>query len=361
MFCKCTRNSDMSTPSEKKLAFAVIGTGFWANYQIPAWFELDGIELVALYNRTRSRAEEFAQRFSGSSQRSIPAYDDIDALLDRHADELDFVDIITDVDTHPLFVQKAAERGLDVICQKPMAPSLEAAQQMLQTCQQGGVRLYIHENFRWQAPLRALKSVLDSGIIGETFKARVSFCSAFPVFDNQPFLAQLDQFILTDIGTHVLDVCRFLFGETQALYCRTARVNPTIRGEDVANVLLTMRSGLTCYAEMSYASLLEREAFPQTLVTVEGSQGSVVLTHDFAIRTTTRSGTTQQIATPPHYDWADPDYALVHASIVDCNRNLLTDLQGGGGAETTGANNFETIRLVYAAYESMAENKVVYL
>lgn len=346
----------MTNPITQKLKFAVIGTGFWATYQLPAWFELEGVELVALYNRTLVKAVYFAQRFS------VPyVYDDINMLFDRHADELDFVDIITDVDTHPHFVTKAAGRGLDVICQKPMAPSLDTSRNMLETCRQAGVRLYIHENFRWQTPLRALKDVLDSGVIGRPFKARVSFCSAFPVFDNQPFLAELEQFILTDIGSHVLDMCRFLFGEAESLYCRTTRVNPAIRGEDVANVLLTMRSGLTCYAEMSYASVLAREAFPQTLVTVEGADGSVVLTHDFVIQTTTRTGTTQQTAPPPHYAWADPAYALVHSSIVDCNRNLLRDLQGKGGAETTGADNLETIRLVYAAYESAEKNGVVNL
>ena len=44
------------------LRFAVMGTGFWANFQIPAWFEVGGVELVALYNRTRSRAEAMAAK-----------------------------------------------------------------------------------------------------------------------------------------------------------------------------------------------------------------------------------------------------------------------------------------------------------
>ncbi|CCH56619.1 oxidoreductase domain protein [Fibrisoma limi BUZ 3] len=344
----------------QNLKFAVIGTGFWSTYQIAAWKELAGIELVACYNRTWQRAESVAQQFG------IPnVYDDVDELLDRHANELDFVDIITDVDTHPLFTEKAARRGLDVICQKPMGPSRDAARQMVRTCRGAGVRFYIHENFRWQTPIRELKSVLDSGIIGRPFKARVTFCSAFPVFDNQPFLAELDQFILTDIGSHILDICRFLFGEAQSLYCQTARVNPKIKGEDVANVLMKMSSGVTCYAEMSYASLLEKEAFPQTLVSVEGEFGSVVLTNDFVIKTTTRGAdgqrkTERYVAKPPMYSWADPDYAVVHSSIVDCNRNLLSDLQGKEKAETTGEDNLKTVELVYAAYDSAAQNIVIH-
>jgi predicted dehydrogenase len=93
----------------KTLRFAVIGTGFWANYQIPAWFELEGIELVALYNRTKSKAETLAEKYK------VPrVYDDVQALLDNEA--LDFVDIITDVDTHETFTTMAARKGVHVIC-----------------------------------------------------------------------------------------------------------------------------------------------------------------------------------------------------------------------------------------------------
>lgn len=335
----------------EKLRFAVIGTGFWANYQIPAWLEVGGVELAAVYNRTRSKAEAMAAKFG------VPkVYDSAEDLLEH--EQLDFIDIITDVDTHPQFTQLAAGRGVHVICQKPMAASLQLAQSMLETCRENKVKLFIHENFRWQAPIRALKKVLDSGAIGEPFKARVSFCSGFPVFDNQPFLADLEHFILTDIGSHVLDICRFLFGETRSLQCLTKRVNPTIKGEDVASVFMQMQSGLHCFAEMSYASIMEKESFPQVLALVEGSAGSVCLTHDFELKTTTRAGTVSQTIKPRMYAWLDPEYAVVHSSIVDCNRDILNGLRGGF-CETTADDNFKTVQLVWASYESAAEGKMV--
>jgi predicted dehydrogenase len=252
----------------------------------------------------------------------------------------------------------AAEKGVDVICQKPMAPSLEEAAWMVQECKDNGVKFFIHENFRWQAPIRALKDALDSGVIGSPFKARVSFVSGFPVFDNQPFLAELEHFILTDIGSHVLDICRYLFGEAKTLYCLTKRVNPKIKGEDVANVLMEMQSGLHCYAEMSYASIMERETFPQTLVLIEGEKGSLNLTNDFELKTTTRQGTTSAIIKPVLYPWLDPAYAVVHSSIVDCNRDILAGLQGGK-SETTGDENLKTVQLVWKSYESAANGKLI--
>src|SRR5688500_6689051 len=108
----------------KNLRFAVIGTGFWAKYQIPAWMELEGIELVALYNRTKPKAEMMAHQYN------VPnVYDDIEELLKK--EKLDFVDIITDVDTHAEFTKAATHKGIAVICQKPMAPKLNIAQNMV--------------------------------------------------------------------------------------------------------------------------------------------------------------------------------------------------------------------------------------
>ena len=336
----------------KKLRFAVIGTGFWANYQIPAWMELEGVELVALYNRTRSKAELLAHTFN------VPTvYDSVEGLLNK--EKLDFVDIITDVDTHAPFTTMAARKGIAVICQKPMAAKLPIARQMVESCERLKVPLYIHENWRWQTPIRKVKELLQNNYIGKTFKARVTFCSGFPVFDNQPFLAELDEFILTDIGSHILDVCRFLFGEVYTLQCHTSTVNPKIKGEDVANVFMKMQNGLTCFAEMSYASILEYEPFPQTFILIEGENGSIHLTKDCKVHVTTRSGTEIIAAQPAMYDWVDPQYALVHSSIVDCNRNILDGLTGRACAETTGKDNLETVRLVHASYASAKTNQLI--
>jgi predicted dehydrogenase len=339
---------------KENLRFGVIGCGFWADYQIAAWKELKGIELVAVYNRTPQKAHDLAGKYQ------VPhVYEDAEDMFRRQ--RLDFVDIITDVNTHAHFTLMAARHGVPVICQKPMAASLDQATLMLESCKSGGIPLYIHENFRWQAPIRKVKELLDSHIIGELFKGRVSFCSAYPVITNQPFLAELEEFILTDIGSHVLDVCRFLFGEAASIYCQTSRVNPMIKGEDVANISMKMLNGIICTAEMSYASILETEVFPQTMLLIEGARGSIRLDADYKIKITTREGTTTVSAAPVMYPWLDPTYAVVHSSIVDCNRNILQALQGRRQAETTGIDNLETVRLVWSAYESALHNKVISL
>lgn len=350
----------------KPLRFALFGTGFWSRFQLAAWREVPGAQCVALYNRTRSKAEALARDFA------VPVvYDDPAALLDR--ERPDFIDIVTDVDTHARFVHLAAERGIAVISQKPMAPDLATAEQMVATCREAGVTFFVHENWRWQTPIRELKRLLVSGAIGRPFRARIQFSCSFPVFDNQPFLRELDRFILTDIGSHILDTARFLFGEARSLYCQTHRINPSIRGEDVATVIMEMVSSMwrnppdcgpepspcTVVCDMSYASRTEYERFPETFVHVEGDRGSLELSGDYRIHLTDATGTHLRRSPPPRHAWADPAYDLVHASIVPCNRDIFGALARKGLAETTGEDNLRTVRLVFAAYDSVCRGEVV--
>jgi predicted dehydrogenase len=336
------------------LRFAIVGTGFWSRFQLAGWKELEGVECVALCDRTRSKAEDLARKFG------VPAvYDDPEELLGR--ERLDFVDIITDVDTHGRFIRMAADRRLPVICQKPMAPSYAEAESLVAACRKAEVPLLVHENWRWQTPIRQMKRVLDEGGIGKPFRARIDFNSGFPVFNNQPFLRELEQFILTDIGTHILDVARFLFGEAEAVTCLTHQVHRDIKGEDVATVMLAMKGGATVVCNMAYAgNALEHDRFPETYIFVEAESGSAELGPDYWLRVTTEDGTLARRYPPPRQAWADPAYEVIHASIVPCHANLLAALRGEGRAETTGEDNLRTLRLVFAAYESAADRRTIH-
>jgi predicted dehydrogenase len=339
-----------------ELKFAVWGTGFWARYQVPAWLEAGGVRPVAVYNRTVSKAEQVARRFG------IPrVYGDVEELLRNERDGLDFIDIITAVETHAPLVDLAAVYRLPVICQKPMSTDLASAEEMVAACRKAAVPLYIHENWRWQTPIRALKQTLESGAIGRPFRARIDMLTGFPVFANQPFLKELEQFILTDLGSHTLDTARFLFGEASSLYCQMRRVHRDIKGEDVATVVMNMGENVTVTVNMAYAeNYLERDAFPQTIVFVEGDGGSLELSPDYRLRTTTKGGTLIRQVAPPRYAWADPAYEVVHSSIVACNANLLAALKGEARAETTGEDNLKTVRLVFASYDSANRDKVIH-
>lgn len=336
----------MGSAPDRPLRFGVVGAGFWARYQVAAWREVPEAHCVAICDRRREHAERLA------AAHGIPrVYEDAERML--REEPLDFVDIITDPPSHPELVDLVTRHGVHAVCQKPLALSLETAEDLVARCRSRGVRLIVHENWRWQAPIRALRGILRAGAVGRPFHGEIRFCTSFPVFQNQPYLRTLERFALLDVGVHLLDVARFLFGEADVVFCRTHRVHPDIRGEDVATVMLHM-DGATVVCRMSFASRLADERFPQTYITVEGDRGSLELGPDYWIRTTTAEGTWARRFPPPHYPWVDPAYEVVQASMVPCNAHILDALRTGAPAETEAEDNLRTLRLVFAAYDSAA-------
>ncbi len=335
--------------------FAIFGAGFWARVQLAAWREVGGVECVAIYNRSRDRAEAFARDLG------VPnVYDDAEKLL-REV-KPDFVDNITEVGGHKPLSLLCAKHRIPCIVQKPMAASLADARQMVAAFARAKTLFFVHENWRWQSTMRALIDALRSGVIGTPFRARLTFTSGFDVWANQPALRRLEQFILTDMGTHILDVARACFGEAHSLHCQLQRtLEPAVKGENVATLLLSMGEALTSVVvEMAYAkTTLERECFPETLAFVEGPRGSIEVTNNYWLRVTTKQGTRSRRHAPPRYTWADASYDLSQSSMVACHRDLLAGLRGEREAETTGADNLKTLELVFAAYDSARKNGVV--
>ena len=130
---------------------AVIGCGFFAQNHLNGWRQMasEGIELAAVCDIDRSKAEAAASAFG------VPRiYQDPEALLT--SEKLDFVDIVTRMENHLEPVRLAAARGVDIIVQKPLAPTWADAIQVVRVAERAGVRFAVHENFRFQAPMRSV-------------------------------------------------------------------------------------------------------------------------------------------------------------------------------------------------------------
>jgi len=329
----------------------LVGCGYFAQNHLNAWRELQGVELAAVCDQDVSAATHAADTFGVSAH-----YRSLDEMLD--SESLDFVDIVTQAPTHKSLVEAVAERGVHVICQKPFAPTLAEARDMVIACERSSVKLMIHENFRWQRPFRALKEVLDSGTIGAPFFCRISFRSAQDVYANQPYLATYDWFIIYDLGIHLLDLSRFLMGEVEQLYATTQRVNPSIAAEDVATISMDIEGGRTYVVDTSYASHLEHEAFPQTFIDIEGSLGSVRLSRDYALTVVSEEGVERRCEPPTIRPWSTPPGEAIQDSVVEIQRYWLSCLREDCDPETSGSDNLRTLELVFGAYSSAAERTV---
>ncbi len=331
---------------------ALIGCGFFAINQLHAWRDIDGVSIVAICDRDPGRLGLVGDQF-GIEKR----YADAESMLRR--EKPDFVDIATTVQSHRPLVELAASLGMPVICQKPFALSMTDARAMVAVCNEAGVPLMVHENFRWQSAIQAVKARLDAGAIGKPFWARVSFRSGFDVFSGQPYLAQGKRFIIEDLGIHILDIARFLFGDVKRLSARTARVNPNIQGEDVATMVLDHENGISTVVDCSYATRSPEEPFPETMIEIDGDAGTLRLGQGYKLRVNGPNGLEEADLSPPLLPWASRPWHNIQESVLAIEQHWLDCLRTGREPSTSGRDNIGTMALVEAAYASAASGQSV--
>lgn len=338
--------------SDGALRGAVIGCGFFAQNHLNAWNNIPGVQLVAVCDRDEAKAQAAAARFN------VPAwYADAAQMFAR--EKLDFVDIATTMPTHRALVELAARHAVPTIVQKPFAPSWDDCIAMVAACKSAGVPLMVHENFRFQAPLMAVRKVLASGAIGEAHFGRISFRTGYDIIAGQPYLAKEEQFIILDLGIHVLDMARVYFGEAETIYCQTQRIRPDVRAEDMATMLLRHRSGATSIVDCSYSTWIKPDTFPQTLVHIEGTRGGIRLVEGYRMLVTSDGETTETDVSAPPLAWTMPPWHTAQQSVQTTQIHWVESLRNRTAPQTSGEDNLRTYALVVAAYRSAAERRAV--
>ncbi len=140
---------------------------------------------------------------------------------------------------------------------------------------------------------------------------------------------------------------------------RTKRINPAIAGEDVATMLLDHDNGVTSIVDVSYASKLPEEPFPETFVEIDGTEGTLRLGKDYRLTVHGRSGTTVSTVAPNLLPWASRPWHNIQESVALIQKHWIERLAAGQAPDTSGEDNLKTFALVEAAYLSAETGKTV--
>lgn len=334
------------------MKIALIGCGFFAQNQLHAWQEINGVDVVALCDTDPAKLATTGQEFGIARQ-----YTDAAALF--HDGGFDIVDIATTVRSHRPLVELAARNNVHVICQKPFAENMTDARAMVNAVEATGKTLMVHENFRWQSAVRTVIREVRMGTIGQPFFGRVSFRSGYDVFSGQPYLAEGERFIIEDLGIHILDIARALFGDVARVSAMTSRINPAIKGEDVATMLLDHTGGVSSVVDCSYATRRQPETFPQSVIEVDGDQGTIRLDAGYVMTVQANGSSHIRDLSPPVLPWASEPWHNIQESVRIIQQHFVDCLHEGRAPETSGRDNLQTLGLVEAAYLSAAEHRTV--
>ena len=337
----------------KRTRIGLIGCGFYAQNHLHAWSDLkaEGANLVAVCDLDATKAETAAKQFGAK------AYSDARAMF--AAEQIDLVDITTQMSSHKTLAALAAEHNAGAIVQKPFAPSWTDCIDIVETAKRHGTWLAVHENFRFATGMRRVRAVIDSGAIGQPNWARLGFRTGYDVFKGQPYLAEEKRLVILDVGIHVLDLARYFLGEVKHLTCETQKRLPHVKGEDTATVMMKHETGAVSIVESTYAARKIPDAFPETLLEIEGTEGSIVVGRGDKMQVTTQGIFFEENIGSPLLSWTSRPWHNSQEAVLHTNRHMLNRFRTGEAADTSGEDNLKTYALVEAAYEAAASGQSV--
>src|SRR4051812_13033929 len=343
-----------------RIGVAVVGCGFFAQNHLNAWRDLakDGVELIAVCDIDPEKAKAAAEKFK------VPHwYTDLDELLakEKANGSLGLIDIVTRVETHKEQVLKTVAKGIPTIVQKPFGFDLGDCRAMTLAARKAGVFLAVHENFRFQAPLRRISELLRQGVIGTPSWGRVSFRTDYDIYTGQPYLLNETRFVINDLGVHVCDLARAFLGEVEHVSCETQRRNPKAKGEDTATMMMKHTNGAVSMVECTYGAHRVPDIFPQSLIELEGPKGSIILYKNFDMEIAVGGKITKEHADAEVLPWAARPWHIIQESVLATNAHILKALRSGKPADVSAEDNFKTFACCEAAYKSAASGKAVAL
>jgi D-apiose dehydrogenase len=330
----------------------MIGAGRFARFHAEAWRRVEGARIVAVADAAPGRAEEFSERFGIAR-----AYGDAAEMLER--ERPDFVDVVTRPDSHLEIARLAAQGGASVICQKPMARNWEECVAMVDVCAEANVRLFIHENWRWQPWFREIKRLLDQGAVGRPFYAsfvmRNSDGRGAEPYAAQPYFREMERLLVYEMVVHFIDAFRFLLGEFRGVFCRVGRVNTAVNGEDYALINLDFENGASGLIDANrFSGPALREPISEELI-VEGDRGKIRLARDCRIWLD-EYGDAESL-----HDYAFPAEGYRGDSVCAAQRHFISCLRTGERCESEGEDYLKTVAAVFACYDSAESGHVVNL
>jgi predicted dehydrogenase len=222
----------------------LIGAGHISWYHLQAWAKVADAQVVAVCDIDPARAASRAAEFGIDG-----VFGDAAEMLD--AVPLDAVDIATWRATHADLIRLAAAHGLGVLCQKPLAPTLDEAAGVAAEVD-GRIRLMVHENRRFAPHFRQIRAWVDDGRIGAVRQVvmtrnRTSHMKAAD--GTRPSVARAAHFgfeerlLIAGALTHQIDVLRYLLGPLSMVAARSLYTEPDLPGETVATLLLETADG----------------------------------------------------------------------------------------------------------------------
>jgi predicted dehydrogenase len=251
--------------TNKKLQYGLVGAGSIAQAYAEAFQKSETAELAAV---TDIRAEASA----GLSQRNdgCKAFDSVDAMVE--AVQPDAVVICTPPATHESISISLLQRGINVLCEKPLTIGVDSARRMIEAAQAAGSILTMASKFRYVEDVIAAREIIDSGIIGEVILFENAFTSQVNMlgrWNSEPEISGGG--VLIDNGTHSLDLTRYFLGPLADVQVVEGKRVQGLAVEETVRVFVKSLGGAMGNIDLSWSINKELDSY----INIYGTDGTI--------------------------------------------------------------------------------------
>jgi predicted dehydrogenase len=224
------------------LQVGIVGAGLMGRLHAAGWAKTPAC-LAAVYAHYPDKVQQMAHDCG------TKAVDSLEALIDG----VDVVDICTPTHLHYEMVLQAAAAGKHIICEKPLARTVEQAEQMIAACQKAGVKLLVAHVVRFFPEYVQAKMIVERGEIGRLGVVRLRRVSSLPAWSEDNWLMDEEKSggMMLDLMVHDFDYARWIAGEVKSVFARSARRQGDQR--DYALAILHHTNGALSHVEGGWA------------------------------------------------------------------------------------------------------------
>ena len=346
-------------PSRKDFRIGILGSGFIVNECHLVAYRKAGFNPVAIASRNRKNAERVARRHD------LPKfYDNPEQLLDDASIEVLDVAVPPNAQLH--LIKAACERKTvkGILAQKPLGMNYAEALEAVRSCEAAGITLAVNQSMRYDHSVRAAKTLLVNGAMGEPVFATIDMRGIPHWMDWHKDLGWLT---LRIMSIHHLDAFRYWFGEPEAIYC-SARPDPRTKfphTDGICSYVVEYANGLRCVGIDDIWTGPAKENCAREFYghwRIEGVNGLAIGDIGWCKEPYTLPSTIHYASRgQAHFQCPIWGESWFPDAFIGTMAQLLIALEKGTEPAISGRDNLKTMALVEAAYRSAAESRRVSL
>lgn len=341
------------------IGFALVGCGRIAqkHAELLGRKEIAGASLVAVCDPKADRAKAFGEKYG------VPHFADHDAMMNAVGSNVGAVCVLTESGNHAKHAIALTKYKKHLVIEKPMALTLEDADEMIRACDAANIKLFVVKQNRYNLPVQLARRALDQGRFGKIVMGtvRVRWCRTQAYYDMDAWRGTwaMDGGVFANQASHHIDLLEWFLGDPVSVFAKSRRALVNIEAEDTGVAVITFKSGAIGIVEATTAT---RPKDMEGSLSILGEKGSIEI-GGFAVNEMktwqfTDKHPDDEIALTKGRELPPNVYGFGHKAYLS---HVVEAINAGTQGLVDGLEGRKSLELISAIYESIETGREIAL